>query len=378
MSVNKVIIACAGGFLGAGKTTALVAAARELLRRGLRVGVITNDQGDALVDTEVMRGFGLPAEEITGGCFCCKFDELVGHARRLLDQAQPDVILAEAVGSCTDLAATVYQPLRRYYADQFDLAPLSVFVEPSRLRAFYGGAAEFPETIAYLFRKQLQEADLVILNKQDTVTNAERDELNRMLSALLDSVPLHSMSAATGQGIAEWVDALLGAGGADERVLEIDYDTYARAEAALGWLNATVDVTATDDFSPRSMAERLITEVQSRCASMSAPIAHVKVLVVTKDGCDRIAITNNPDAPQWSGEAELAFTREASLIVNARVQTRPEELTRLIEESIADTAGEFKLTASVQHMESFSPPPPRPRFRFASCFSPAPLGAQCL
>ena len=138
----KVLIACVGGFLGAGKTTALVRAARELMRRGLRVGVITNDQGDALVDTEVMRGFGLPTEEITGGCFCCKFDELVDHAQRLLDQAQPDVILAEAVGSCADLSATVYQPLRRYYADQFDLAPLSIFVEPSRLRAFAGGDAE--------------------------------------------------------------------------------------------------------------------------------------------------------------------------------------------------------------------------------------------
>jgi G3E family GTPase len=45
---TKVITACVGGFLGAGKTTALVAAARELIRRGLRVGIITNDQGGSL------------------------------------------------------------------------------------------------------------------------------------------------------------------------------------------------------------------------------------------------------------------------------------------------------------------------------------------
>ena len=363
--MSKVLIACVGGFLGAGKTTALVAAARELMRRGLRVGIITNDQGDALVDTEVMRGFGLPTEEITGGCFCCKFDELVRHAQRLLDQEQPDVILAEAVGSCTDLSATVYQPLRRYYADQFDLAPLSILVEPSRLRAFSSGDAEFPQSVAYLFQKQLAEADLVILNKQDTVTQAERAELNQILSALLDGVPLHTMSAATGQGIAEWVDALLGARGAGGRVLEIDYDTYAQAEAALGWLNATVDVTATNDFSSRALAERLVSEMQSHCVLMSAAIAHVKVLLVTKDGCDRIALTNNLDAPRWSGDAEIDFTREASLIVNARVQTHPEELARLLEESIATTTGAFKITASVQHLESFSPPPPQPRFRFA-------------
>jgi len=365
-SVSKVLIACVGGFLGAGKTTALVAAARELIKRGLRVGIITNDQGGLLVDTEVMRDLGLPAEEITGGCFCCKFDDLVDRARRLLDEARPDVILAEAVGSCTDLAATVYRPLRLYYADQYDLAPLSILVEPSRLRAFLAGAEEFPESVAYLFQKQLAEADLVILNKQDAMSRAERDELNRALTALLDDVQTHSMSAATGEGIAEWVDALVGERGSGERALEIDYDTYARAEAALGWLNATVDVTAASDFAPRAMAERLMAEVQSRCASTSAAIAHVKALLVTKDGCDRIAVTNNLDAPRWSGDAELACAREASLIVNARAQTRPEELARLITESIAAAADQFKVTANVQHMESFSPPPPQPRFRFAS------------
>lgn len=363
--ISKVLVACVGGFLGAGKTTALIAAARDLVGRGLRVGIITNDQGDALVDTEVMRSFGLPTEEIIGGCFCCKFDELVAQAEQLLRQVQPHVILAEAVGSCTDLSATVYQPLRKYYADQFELAPLSIFVEPARLRGFFSNAWEFPETIAYLFQQQLAEADLIILNKRDTVTQFECDALLEKLGALLGAVPAHSMSAATGEGVAQWVDVLLGAGGAGVRILEIDYETYAQAEAALGWLNATVDVRATKDFSPKDFAERLITEVQRRSSSIGAVIAHLKVLVVTKDGSDRIAITNTGDAPRWSGDAVFDFTRESSLIINARVQTRPEELARLIEESIELTAREFNGAARVQHMESFSPPPPQPRFRFA-------------
>ena len=363
--VTKVIIAGVGGFLGAGKTTALVAAARELMGRGLRVGIITNDQGDSLVDTEVMRSFGLPTREVTGGCFCCKFDELVDRARGLLSQAQPDVILAEAVGSCADLSATVYQPLRRYYGDQFDLAPLTVLVEPARLRCFLNGSEEFPETVAYLFQKQMAEADLIILNKQDTVTNDERDELNRALDALLDGVPIHSMSAATGQGVAEWVDELVCAARPGERILKIDYDTYARAEAALGWLNATVDVTATRNYSPKALAERLITEARDLCASTKAGIAHLKILVVTQDGCDRIAVTNNQDVPQWSGDAAFGVTPESSLVINARVQTSPEALAALIKESIATVANEFGAMASVQHLESFSPPPPRPSFRFS-------------
>src|SRR2546425_6553156 len=148
--MTRVLIACVGGFLGAGKTTALVSASRELMARGLNVGIITNDQGNHLIDTEVMRSLGLPTKEVAGGCFCCKFAEFVEHAGRILDQGRPDIILAEAVGSCTDLSATVYQPLRQYYAHQFDLAPLSILVEPGRLRAFSGDLANsFSESVAY-------------------------------------------------------------------------------------------------------------------------------------------------------------------------------------------------------------------------------------
>src|SRR6478672_6159525 len=134
----QVLIACVGGFLGAGKTTALASASRELISRGLKVGIITNDQGEQLIDTQVMRALGLATEEITGGCFCCKFTDLVEQADRILDRGRPDIILAEAVGSCTDLSATVYQPLRKYYSARFTLGPLSILVEPSRVRALSG------------------------------------------------------------------------------------------------------------------------------------------------------------------------------------------------------------------------------------------------
>ena len=44
-----------GGFLGAGKTTAALQLARRLTDQGLRVGLISNDQSNGLVDTTIMR-----------------------------------------------------------------------------------------------------------------------------------------------------------------------------------------------------------------------------------------------------------------------------------------------------------------------------------
>lgn len=366
---SKVLIACVGGFLGAGKTTALAAAARELVRRGLRVGVITNDQGSALVDTEIMRNLNLPTAEITGGCFCCKFNELVDRANKLLLQVQPHVILAEAVGSCTDLAATVYQPLRKFYADSFDLAPLSVFVEPARLDRFVNGDWDFPESVAYLFRQQLTEADIIVLSKRDTITPDQCDELQLMLRDVAGKIPLHVMSAIADQGVVEWVDMLLCARtGAGTSVLDIDYEVYAQAEASLGWLNATAEITSPKLFSPRTLAEKLANKIQVLCSSAHGTIAHLKILIVTADGCGSIAVTNNQDAPAWNADDELNPTAEVSLIINARVQTNPDVLAEFIKDSVAKTARAMGAVAHVQHMESFSPLPPRPAYRL-----PAPV-----
>src|SRR3982750_2223384 len=119
-----------GGFLGAGKTTAVGKLARRLSDEGYRVGLITNDQGRNLVDTTMLRAQGFATEEIPGGCFCCRFNSLVDAAERLTESTRPEVFIAEPVGSCTDLAATVTYPLRRMYQDNFTVAPISVLVDP--------------------------------------------------------------------------------------------------------------------------------------------------------------------------------------------------------------------------------------------------------
>ena len=57
-----------GGFLGAGKTTLILAAASELKRRGMRSAAILNDQSNALVDTQLAELHGVPSSEVTTGC----------------------------------------------------------------------------------------------------------------------------------------------------------------------------------------------------------------------------------------------------------------------------------------------------------------------
>ncbi|MEO7653672.1 MAG: GTP-binding protein, partial [Bryobacteraceae bacterium] len=158
-----------GGFLGAGKTTAMLRLAEKLVRDGLRVGLITNDQSTGLVDTAIAKAHGLQVEEITGGCFCCRFQSLMDAASNLTRVSAPEVFLAEPVGSCTDLRASVAYPLRRLYGDRFSVAPMSVLVDPVRSARILGlePGKVFAPKVVYVYRKQLEEADVIVINKSD-------------------------------------------------------------------------------------------------------------------------------------------------------------------------------------------------------------------
>jgi predicted ATP-dependent serine protease len=103
---EKPWIVLVGGFLGAGKTTLLLAAARELERRGLRSALILNDQGEALVDTEFADLHGFQSGEVKGGCFCCRFSDLLEVIDRLREHS-PDVIFAEPVGTIITSASGI-------------------------------------------------------------------------------------------------------------------------------------------------------------------------------------------------------------------------------------------------------------------------------
>ena len=199
-----------GGFLGAGKTTAIGRLARFYRDRGQRVGIVTNDQAADLVDTNSLKAQGLDVEEVAGACFCCKFDELLTRVEALQAHERPDVILTEPVGSCTDLVATVVQPLKDLYGDRFQVAPYGVLFKPSHgLRILRGGAGGgFSPKAEYIFRKQLEEADAILINRLDEMRPAEVEELAGLVAAQFPGVPVLRVSARTGQGF-EAVTALL-------------------------------------------------------------------------------------------------------------------------------------------------------------------------
>src|SRR6185503_17899471 len=156
-----------GGFLGSGKTTAIIEAVKYIHQHQKKVVVITNDQGTQQVDTLFIRGHDIPSEEVSGGCFCCNYEKLEKRIDYLNLTNNPDIIFAESVGSCTDLAATVINPLLSIHPGQYEII-LSVFADIRLLMKFLQNDKDiFFDNVNYIYEKQLEEADIIVVNKID-------------------------------------------------------------------------------------------------------------------------------------------------------------------------------------------------------------------
>jgi G3E family GTPase len=369
MSSTKARYIMIGGFLGAGKTTTVGKLAHHLSSLGLKVGLITNDQAGSLVDTRLLRGQGFATEEIAGGCFCCRFSSLVDAAGRLAQGEKPDVFIAEPVGSCTDLVATVTYPLRRMYGDAFTIAPLAVLVDPVRARRVFGldEGGSFSSKVIYIFKKQLEEADIIVISKSDLVSEPERFELKATLEHAFPGTKVVSAAARSGEGLNELFDLLMTHDQAKKSSMLVDYEVYAEGEALLGWLNATVSLKADDEFEANDFLKALSAEVQKRLLSMGAEIAHFKMTYSPDDGIAgelaSINLVRNDGAPELGMELDEP-SEGGQLIINLRAEGDPASLMQALSDSLADTTPKFSsLTATLEHEEHFRPGKPTPTHR---------------
>jgi G3E family GTPase len=368
MTADYVMI---GGFLGAGKTTAVLALAEHLTRAGKRVGLITNDQSIGLVDTTIASSHGFPVEEITGGCFCCRFTSLTEAADRLQERSRPDVFVAEPVGSCTDLRASVSYPLRRLYGNAYRVAPLSVLVDPIRaLRVFeIESGRAFSPRVRYVYEKQLEEADLIVVNKIDLLEGARRAALERELSRRFPRAELLAISARHRQGLDAWFARVFATELALTPAPDVDYDIYADGEARLGWLNATIAARHSASANGNLLLQSFAAAIQRRLASEEIEVAHCKMTLTPSELGDEIAALNivRTDAPAELSHRLTDPVTAGELLLNLRAEAAPDRLQAAVNAALIDMqqqCAEWQLP--VRHLEAFSPPRPTPTHRMAT------------
>jgi len=354
-----------GGFLGAGKTTTIAKLAAHYVAAGKNVALVTNDQAYDLVDTHTLRAQGFQVGEVPGACFCCKFDDLIDTVGSMSAKSTPDIVIAEPVGSCTDLFATVIQPMQELFGDRFELGPLAVLLKPNhgkKILADQKGKGFSPKA-EYIFLKQLEEADVIAVNKIDRLTAEAQAEIVSLVKKRFPATDCFGLSAKTGDGFGELVEALDADPIRRKTAMEMDYETYAQGEAELGWLNCQVSVKSSEKISLDDLVLALVQQMGRQLADADQEVAHLKVLGQTlHDNAVANLVGSNVEA-ELSLASEIK-TMQADLLINARVATSPERLEKVVV-SVADSlAAKLNAELVVGNMQSFRPGKPEPTHRF--------------
>ncbi len=169
-----------GGYLGSGKTTLL----NHLLRNagGLRLAILVNEFGELAIDEDLIEAESDDIISIAGGCICCSFgNDLTGALIDLGNLTpRPDHILIETSGVA--IPGAVVASLSLINGFQSDGIVIVADADSVRANAddIYIG-----DTVL----RQLADAELLILNKLDLVSESKRTELEAWLKKTAPGAP---------------------------------------------------------------------------------------------------------------------------------------------------------------------------------------------
>jgi G3E family GTPase len=333
-TAGRIKLVVLGGYLGAGKTTLAVALAKKLnAENGLSVSIITNDQGEVLVDTEFVRNAGFSVRDVTGGCFCTKLPVFIKHARELVESGRPDVIIAEPIGTSTNILSNVILQIKAAYPDQFDIAPFFVVVDGTRIGGPSGqGSTYHLEDNNLVPTNQVNEAEIILVSKTDRIADA--GELARIEQALHSKNPdarIIAISSHSGRNLDEIAKVILSGRCSTKQCEAQEGRLFAAEKASLGWYNSHTDFVTDVRLDTYQVITSIMKDVEARFGGER--LAHVKILVESETMSVKMSMV--------AGSVQTDMVRggrymngNGRLILNARVRGSPEELKSNISEAV--------------------------------------------
>ncbi len=349
------------GFLGSGKTTAIANACKQLINQNRRTAVITNDQGSQQVDSAYIQSLSIPGGEVVNGCFCCRYDELEEAVASLKISAGLEIIFAESVGSCTDLVATVAKPFTLYNSGA--RVVISIFADACIVQNVLNGKSVLENAVQYIYRKQLEEADIIIVNKIDLLDENELTAVKELMNTSYPGKKIIYQNSYNENDIHQWIDLLHNFPvPAHRNSMQLDYDEYGKGESLLAWLDQKLSI---DTYQPTAIetALQLTETIYKKIQQAKYAIGHLKFFLSNDEWNKKISYT--AIGMRDTAIAGAPSSHRLDILINARVQTSPHQLQQIVKMSIEETMMKTGCIIANKQFSSFSPGYPKPLHRMA-------------
>jgi len=334
------------GFLGSGKTSTMMALTKWHSENCGKAAMITNDLGGpGLADDRFAKLRGVQASEITNDCICYKNEELMDKLNALFDEGC-ELVLSDIPGFGVGALEHVYHGLSEKYPGACELAPFTVLIEPRTVQLLREG---FNEDLLYILDTQLVEADLIVLNKCDSIDEDERAACEAWLRENYPRAELLCISALTGENIDRLSEALcrgkasmqrpdIGYGGEAftkimEQVCEYNLQYYA--------------LVCCDTFDGNEYMLKLGEAVKAAVASVSARMPHMKILAWEPEGEYGKADMMGVERPVELNQRFSHPCTELAVVLNSSAFGKRDALDRAVTAAVENVSEEFNLELNI-------------------------------
>lgn len=169
-----------GGFLGAGKTTLVNHLLREA--KGIRYAVLVNDFGELAIDEDLIVSHDGQTIALANGCICCSIgDDLVATVMDLMEgENPPEHLVIEASGVADPRPVAELGSLNPHLTRDLTL----VVIDAEQIQAQWQD-----ERLRDTVERQMDAANLLVLNKLEELDPGALSELETWLEARAEGIP---------------------------------------------------------------------------------------------------------------------------------------------------------------------------------------------
>ena len=174
--MNKIPVTIIAGFLGSGKTTLLNHVLTS--QHGLKIAVLVNDFGEINIDSQLITNVEGETISLANGCVCCTIrDDLAVAVRQLLDSGEKyDYIITETSGVSEPAAAAMGLVMPPDLSARIQIDAIITVIDAEHILELQGENQ-------HLAIDQVENADIVIINKKDLVSLERMEEVKRWVKS---------------------------------------------------------------------------------------------------------------------------------------------------------------------------------------------------
>ncbi|MBQ2678389.1 MAG: GTPase (G3E family), partial [Firmicutes bacterium] len=254
-----------------------------------------------------------------------------------------------------------YLQLNEKEPGEFDLMPFLCIIDPERIRMVMPEEADLnlPDELKFLLNAQMAEADLIVLNKTDTISAEKKEEIIRFVKDRYPDTPVLAMSALTGEGVDEVVDHLLSnKAAAVHRDIGYGSEEFIAAESLLCWYNrrSFFEQREGKNLDYNQVITDLFEAIRDGLKKAGANVPHLKMFA--SDGAEQNAdvfkaslIGVDYDI-EYTSKLKSEYTA-LSLIINARAAADADVMADIVADAVDSISVKYDLKVRTYFVESF-------------------------